>query len=213
MAVRQCRSSDVSSGEILGNDFPVGWYCTLPGIAPLLCCVCNRAAMCTSWMTVPYLSTKALRYLQARIAARLVPGPFSAWFLYADARISLASSSGGRGGSCLVPDMARGVPLSAKRRPTPECNPGAESYGRIKVSQIRQCSGHLTYSALVRSVRESLMRNSKPTTTTTQGGRGGRQHRREGESADPTGRKTGEALTASTGVSGFRKRIPMSRKP
>ena len=63
-------------------------------------------------MTAPYSLTMALRYLHARIAARLVPGPFSTWFLDAVARISLASSSGDLGGSLPSACVARGVPLT-----------------------------------------------------------------------------------------------------
>ena len=65
---------------IFGSVPPVGWYCCLSAAAFLLCCVCARAAMCTSWMTFLYLSTNTLRYLHARMAARRVFGPFSACF-------------------------------------------------------------------------------------------------------------------------------------
>ena len=97
---------------ILGKVPPVGWYCCLFAIACLLCCVCSRAAMCTWWMILPCLSTKTLRYLHARMAARRVFGPFSAWFLYAAASISCASSSGCLVSSLSLAAFARGVPLS-----------------------------------------------------------------------------------------------------
>ena len=45
-------------------------------------------------MMDPYRLTSVRKYLQARTAARRVPGPLSIWFLAAAARISLASSSG-----------------------------------------------------------------------------------------------------------------------
>ena len=112
MAVRQCNNLEVSSGVILGKAPPVGWCCYLFAVAFLLCCVCSRAAMCTLWIVSPCRSTKALRYLHARIAALRVLGPFSAWFLYAAASISRASSSGCLEWSFSVAAFARGVPLS-----------------------------------------------------------------------------------------------------
>ena len=54
----------------------------------------------------------ALRYLHARIAARLVPGPFSAWFWAAAARMSLASSSGDRAVSVLSVGGAFAISLT-----------------------------------------------------------------------------------------------------
>ena len=71
-----------------------------------------RAASCTSCMVEPYWLTMALGYLHARIAARLVFGPSSAWFLAAVARMSLASSSGDRVGSVLAEGAAWVISLT-----------------------------------------------------------------------------------------------------
>ena len=95
-AVKQCRSSEVTSFEITGKASPVGWY-HLPGsIMPLLFCVCRRACVWISLMVAPCLFTSVRRYLMARTAARRVPGPHSTWFLTAAAKISRASSLSSR---------------------------------------------------------------------------------------------------------------------
>ena len=59
-------------------------------------------------MIDPYSLTSVRKYLQARTAARLVPGPLSIWFLAAAARISLASSSGVLL-ACVVPTAGAGT--------------------------------------------------------------------------------------------------------
>ena len=75
---KQCNSSEFSSGDIIGSAPPCGRYCVVDPAVPLLSCVWMRAALCTSCMVEPCWLTITLRYLHARIAARLVFGPSSA---------------------------------------------------------------------------------------------------------------------------------------